>query len=64
MRRYFVVRIELGVQWGELRAGVAPDELAQLLVDLLWGLAMDLGFHSMPERMRRVLVALELLLSG
>jgi AcrR family transcriptional regulator len=64
VRRYFVECIELGVARGELRVGAAPDELAQLLVDLLWGLAMDLGFHSMPQRMQRVLVALEQLLSG
>lgn len=64
VRTYFVECIELGIARGEIRPGAEPDELAQLLVDLLWGLAMDLGFHSMPDRMQRVLLALDLLLAG
>ena len=61
---YFVECVELGIERHELRAEVVPDELAQLFVDLLWGLAMDLGFHSPPEQIQRVLAALELLLTG
>jgi AcrR family transcriptional regulator len=64
VRQYFVDCLEQGRGRGEIDAAVVPDDLAQVLVDLLWGLAMDSGFHSTPERVKRVLTALNLLLSS
>jgi AcrR family transcriptional regulator len=64
VRQYFVDCLEEGGRTGDIDAAVVPDDLAQVLVDLLWGLAMDSGFHSTPERIRRVLDALNLLLSS
>lgn len=64
VREYFVDCIEAGLRRGELNPELVPADVAQVLVDLVWGLAMDSGFQSPPERIRQVLGALRMLLNG
>lgn len=64
VQRFVREAIELGRSKGEINDDVEPNDLAQVIVDLLWGLAMDSGFRSEPARIARVMRALESLLLG
>jgi AcrR family transcriptional regulator len=64
VQRFFREAIDLGKVKGEITEETDSNDLAQVIVDLLWGLAMDSGFRSEPARVTRVMRALELLLLG
>jgi AcrR family transcriptional regulator len=48
-----------GVAGGELAADTDPAATAQVFTDLLWGLAMDIGFLSDPARVPATLAAVD-----
>jgi AcrR family transcriptional regulator len=64
VRRFFHEALEEGRARGEIAAGADTKALAQVIVDLLWGLAMDSGFQSDAARVQQALTALEMLLTG
>lgn len=64
VRRYFQDVLEDGKARGEVREDVKPSDVAQVVLNLLWGLAMDAGFRSTPARVQNTLVALRQVLDG
>lgn len=64
VRRYFHEVLEEGQRRGEVDPEVSPSDVAQVILNLLWGLAMDAGFRSSPARVQRTLVALRTVLAG
>ncbi|MEV5414225.1 TetR/AcrR family transcriptional regulator [Thermopolyspora sp. NPDC052614] len=49
---------------GEIAPDVDTEAITQVVGDLLWGLAMDIGFYTDRERMRRTVRAFDRLLSA
>lgn len=64
VREYFTDCIDTGIRRGEISPKVSPPHAAQLLINLLVGLAVDISFYSSPERMAGVLDTTRLLISG
>ncbi len=63
VRDYLRDTLADGVRGGELAADTDVAATAQVFVDLLWGLAMDIGFLSDPRRTPATLAALDRLIA-
>lgn len=59
VREHFAAALDAARRDGEVDAGTDTEATTQILVDLLWGLAVDAGFYSDEHRTRRTLEALE-----
>jgi Transcriptional regulator len=49
---------------GDIEPDVDTEAITQFVGDLLWGLAMDIGFYTDEERMRRTVRSVDRLLSA
>jgi AcrR family transcriptional regulator len=58
VRDFIRESLDAGKKRGEIASDLDNAATAQVLVDLLWGLAMDTGFFSDRQRTRRTLKAL------
>jgi AcrR family transcriptional regulator len=56
--------LDTAVRSGELPPATDPAATAQVFADLLWGLAMDIGFLSDPRRTPATLAALDRLIAA
>ncbi|MEZ0365842.1 TetR/AcrR family transcriptional regulator [Mycobacterium sp. pUA109] len=59
VREYFGEVLAAARRGGEIDTATDTEATTQLLVDLLWGLAVDAGFYSDEHRIRRTLAALD-----
>ncbi|MCA2252190.1 TetR/AcrR family transcriptional regulator [Mycobacterium intracellulare] len=59
VHQHFAAALAAAQRDGEVDAGIDTEATTQVLVDLLWGLAVDAGFYSDQHRTRRTLEALE-----
>lgn len=64
LRTYFANCIRDGIDAGEFSPALVPAQAAQLFVDLLFGIAIDLGFYATPGRIDGVLATLRSLVDG
>jgi AcrR family transcriptional regulator len=64
LRRYFTECVESGIERGELAPEVSPPHTAQLLINMLVGIAVDIGFYATPERVAGVLESIRRMVSG
>lgn len=56
--------LESAQRSGEIDGAIDTTATTQILVDLLWGLAIDIGFYSDDHRIRRTLHGLEHLVAA
>lgn len=63
-RRFVVDTLNEARRNGEIDPETDTEAITQVVVDLLWGLAMDIGFHTDGERMRRTVRAADRLLGA
>jgi hypothetical protein len=63
VRGYLRDTLAEGVRAGELAEDTDVAATAQVFVDLLWGLAMDIGFLSDPRRTPATLAAVDRLIA-
>jgi AcrR family transcriptional regulator len=64
VRGYLRDTLAAAVERGELAADTDVAATAQVFADLLWGLAMDIGFLSDPARVPATLAALDRLIGA
>lgn len=59
VRAHFAEVLAIGRSDAEIDTAIDIEAMTQLLVDLLWGLAVDAGFYSNEDQTRRTVEALE-----
>ncbi|BDB43965.1 hypothetical protein Mkiyose1665_03280 [Mycobacterium kiyosense] len=59
VRRYVGDLLAAAARTGEIDAEMDTEATTQVCMDLLWGLAMDIGFYSDEERTRRTMRAVD-----
>lgn len=64
VRGYLRATLAEAVRNGELDPEIDPTATAQVFADLLWGLAMDIGFLSDPRRTPSTLAAVDRLIAA
>jgi AcrR family transcriptional regulator len=64
VRGYLRDTLAGAVRCGELSPDMDPGATAQVFADLLWGLAMDIGFLSDPRRTPSTLAAVDRLIAA
>lgn len=63
-RRFAVDTLDEARRNGQIDPEADTEAITQVVVDLLWGLAMDIGFSTDEKRMRRTVRAVDRLLSA
>ena len=64
VREYVGALLAGAVHAGEIDPGIDPEATTQVCINLLWGLAMDIGFYSDEERAQRTMRAIDRIITA
>ncbi|CDO90169.1 TetR family transcriptional regulator [Mycobacterium triplex] len=64
VRQYVGALLSAAAHAGEIDADIDPEATTQVCINLLWGLAMDIGFYSDERRAQRTMRAIDRIITA